>query len=151
MNSMKIYFCGSIRGGRQDANIYYQLVKYLRSYGEVLTEHVGSSVDVNKCSMDKDRGLTEKEIHDRDMNWLEASDVVVAEVTTPSLGVGYEIGSARLMGKKILCLFRELSDGKRLSAMIDGAKDGDMFQVHYYSTIEQAQEKIDEMLSKHKN
>ena len=85
------------------------------------------------------------------MNWLQECDVVVAEVTTPSLGVGYEIGSARLMGKKILCLFRELTDGKRLSAMIDGAKDGNMFQVHYYSNIEQAQEKIDEILKHEKH
>jgi len=31
---------------------------------------------------------------------------VVAEVTQPSLGVGYEIGRAIEKNKKILCLFR---------------------------------------------
>ena len=35
--------------------------------------------------------------------------VVVAEVTQPSLGVGYELGRAKAMNKKILCLFRPKS------------------------------------------
>ena len=32
--------------------------------------------------------------------------VIVAEVTQPSLGVGYEIGRAYAMNKPILCLYR---------------------------------------------
>lgn len=35
--------------------------------------------------------------------------MVVAEVTLPSLGVGYELGRAVDMKKKILCLFRPSS------------------------------------------
>ena len=38
-----IYFAASIRAGRGDAGIYSKLVKILKSYGTVLTEHVGSS------------------------------------------------------------------------------------------------------------
>lgn len=53
------------------------------------------------------------------MNWVRESDVVVAEVSTPSLGVGYEIGQAESMGKKILCIYRNGSP-KNLSAMIEG-------------------------------
>ncbi len=37
---MNIYFCGSIRGGRQDVAIYQQIVTCLKTYGQVLTEHV---------------------------------------------------------------------------------------------------------------
>ena len=37
---MNIYFCGSIRGGRQDVAIYQQIVSCLKTYGAVLTEHV---------------------------------------------------------------------------------------------------------------
>lgn len=43
--------------------------------------------------------------------------VLVAEVTQPSLGVGYEIGRAIEMNKKILCLFRPES-GRRKSFLI---------------------------------
>lgn len=40
---MKIYFCGSIRGGRDDVHIYRRIVEKLQSYGSVLTEHVSSA------------------------------------------------------------------------------------------------------------
>lgn len=115
---MKIYFAGSIRGGREDSVFYQQIIEYLKTFGEVLTEHVG---DPNLTSLGDD-GSTDKYIHDRDLEWLLNSDVLVAEVTTVSMGVGYEIGRAVESGKKVLCLFRpEL--GKNLSAMIAGCKD----------------------------
>ena len=39
---MFIYFAGSIRAGRGDAQLYYKLVEMLKKYGTVLTEHVGN-------------------------------------------------------------------------------------------------------------
>lgn len=111
---MKIYFSGSIRGGRQDAELYKQLIEHLKQYGSVLTEHIGyKSITDTK---------TDRAIHDEDMAWLRESDIVVAEVTTPSLGVGYEIGRAVEMGKKILCLYRK-TEGKDISAMLKGSPD----------------------------
>ncbi|MCA9356115.1 nucleoside 2-deoxyribosyltransferase [Candidatus Nomurabacteria bacterium] len=56
-----------------------------------------------------------------DTGWLDESDIVIAEVTTPSLGVGYELGRAEAKGKRVICLFREGGD-KKLSAMILGNK-----------------------------
>lgn len=38
---MKVYFCGSIRGGRDDAELYHRMVAKLQSFATVLTEHVG--------------------------------------------------------------------------------------------------------------
>ncbi|XP_073775739.1 5-hydroxymethyl-dUMP N-hydrolase isoform X1 [Danio rerio] len=63
------------------------------------------------------------------------SDVIVAEVTQPSLGVGYELGRAVAMNKRILCLFRPFS-GKVLSAMIRGASAKPLFQVQDYKEDE---------------
>ena len=40
---LAIYFAASIRAGRGDAGIYSKLVTILKTYGTVLTEHVGSS------------------------------------------------------------------------------------------------------------
>ena len=85
----KIYFAGAIRGGREDAALYAEIVSLLMGYGEVLTEHIG---DVALTSAGESN--TDGEIHDRDLAWLSEADVLVAEVTTPSLGVGYEIGKA---------------------------------------------------------
>lgn len=115
---MKIYFAGSIRGGRDDADLYFQIINYLKKYGEVLTEHVG---DKNLNSLGEDE-ITDDYIHERDLKWILEADVVIAEVSTASLGVGYEIGRAIEKGKKILCICRS-QDGKRLSAMIAGSPD----------------------------
>lgn len=112
--SLKIYFSGSIRGGRQDARLYHDLIEYLKTFGKVLTEHIG------RLDLVDEREIPPCQIHDRDMTWLKSSDVIIAEVTTPSLGVGYELGRAVDMGKPILCLYRKIDD-KRLSGMISGS------------------------------
>jgi nucleoside 2-deoxyribosyltransferase len=111
---MKIYFAGSIRGGRADQEIYADIISLLKKYGEVLTEHVGSPEVLSIGELH----LSDKQIFERDSNYMEECEAVIAEVTTPSLGVGYEIG--RMEGKKpILCFFRT-QEGKRLSAMFAG-------------------------------
>jgi nucleoside 2-deoxyribosyltransferase len=113
---MKIYFAGSIRGGRDDAALYAALISRLRAFGEVLTEHVGDP----ELTRAGDDGPDDRSIHDRDMAWLAACDLIVAEVTMPSLGVGYELGCAVSMGKPVLCLHRPVA-GRPLSAMVAGS------------------------------
>ncbi|XP_071335891.1 5-hydroxymethyl-dUMP N-hydrolase [Trachinotus anak] len=130
---MKVYFCGSIRGGRDDVELYRKIVEKLRSYGTVLTEHVGRAQLTHRGEDASAAG--DKFIHDRDVDWLRQSDVVVAEVTQPSLGVGYELGRVVDMKKKTLCLFRP-SSGHVLSAMIRGAEDSEWFVVRDYSEDE---------------
>ena len=83
---MRIYFAGSIRGGRDDADLYLKIIEHLKGFGDVLTEHVGNNALTVAGESIKD----DISIHDRDMDWLKDSDIIVAEVTNPSLGVGYE-------------------------------------------------------------
>ena len=133
---MKIYFAGAIRGGRQDASTYHSMIAHLQTHGEVLTEHVG-----NKALSDGgEHDLTDKEIHARDVAWLEECDAVVAEVTTPSLGVGYELGVAEKLGKPILCLFDDGNPDFRLSAMLSG---NPKVSVARYQKLDGAIEAID--------
>jgi hypothetical protein len=132
---MKIYFAGSIRGGREDAALYFEIIGYLKNFGEVLTEHVG---DAGLLAADDD-GLSDSYIHERDVEWLQSAEVLVAEVTTVSMGVGYEIGRAVEAGKKVLCLFRP-GAGKHLSAMIAGCP---ALTLVYYHTLEEMQSAID--------
>lgn len=115
---MKIYFAGSIRGGRNDKELYFKIIELLKIYGDVLTEHVG---DPSLESSGQVEG-TDEYIYERDMAWLKEANVLVADVTTPSSGVGYEIASAEILNKKILCLYREGAE-KRISAMINGNKN----------------------------
>jgi nucleoside 2-deoxyribosyltransferase len=111
---MVIYFAGSIRGGRDDRAIYAEIITLLCDYGTVVTEHVGDA----EISLDGENA-SDRDIHDRDIAWLRGADVVVAEVTMPSLGVGYEIGRAVEWGKRVICLYRQSPD-RQLSGMIAG-------------------------------
>ena len=113
---MRVYFAGSIRGGRDDAAVYQSLIAYISQLAEVLTEHVGDGGLTNHG----EDALPDDEIYARDMGWIDECDAVIAEVSTPSLGVGYEIGAAEAMGKPVLCLFDEGRAGRRLSAMVSG-------------------------------
>lgn len=126
---MKFYFAGSISGGREDAPRYKVIVEMLAKHGEVLTEHVG---DTNLVGQET-TGATF--IYDRDMGWLRSADVIVAEVSTPSLGVGYELGQAEALGKRVICLYREGSP-KKLSQMISG---NTAMEVIAYREVEELQ------------
>lgn len=124
---MKIYFAGSIRGGRGDAQLYKQIIELLGQYGEVLTEHIGDETLTSAGS-----SMEPQYIFEQDTDWLREADVVVAEVTTPSLGVGYEIGLAESLEKRILCLYREQEDSQ-VSAMILGNRN---LSIAQYESIE---------------
>jgi 2'-deoxynucleoside 5'-phosphate N-hydrolase len=128
---MNIYFAGSIRGGREDAALYAKIIHFLKQFGPVYTEHIGDASLTERG----DEDLSDRIIHDRDLDWLMAADVVVAEVTTVSMGVGYEIGRAVAAGKKVICLYRT-HEGKRLSAMIAGCPDISVITYQYLEEVE---------------
>jgi len=133
---MKIYFSCSIRGVRHDPDTPKLLIDHLKGHGEVLTEHIGQVTE------EFEAGISEAEIFERDVAWLKEADVVVAEVTGPSLGVGYEIGIAETLGKPILCIFEET--GKKISAMILG---NEVLTLRGYAELPEAYRYIDEFLS----
>jgi len=132
---MKIYFAGSIRGGRGDVDLYLNIIEYLKKYGKVLTEHIGDK----KLKTFGESNLKNEYIHNRDIEWVLESDVLVAEVSTASLGVGYEIGRAIENKKRVLCLYRP-QEGKRLSAMIAGSQD---IKNAEYNNLDEAKKIID--------
>ena len=135
---MKIYFAGAIRGGRDETDIYNNIITYLSSKAEVLTEHVGSS----ELTTIGETNRSDREIFMRDMEWLQSADLVIAEVTTPSLGAGYELGIAEKLKIPALCLYRPIK-GKRLSAMISG---NEKFNCQAYQTLDDAKVHINKFL-----
>lgn len=133
---MNIYFAGAIRGGRDDKELYFELIQHLKNYGIVLSEHIFLDAQLEQ---EKNSSITSQEIYERDMQWVQQADVVVADVTMPSLGVGYELASAEHLGTPTLCLFRT-SAGNRLSAMIGGSTH---FTIKEYASVDQAKIAID--------
>ncbi len=110
---MKIFFAGSIRGGRQLIPTYRYIIRFLKSRDFiVISEHVAAE------GLEKvEARMTEQEIYEKDANWIEESDRVVAEITIPSIGVGYEICHAVKHNKPVLCVYQE---GTKASAMVLG-------------------------------
>jgi hypothetical protein len=115
-----IYFSGSITGGRGDVALYRRFVDALEREGHRVLAGSVASEDVG----DAGDPLTAREVFERDMSWIEevarANGVLVAEVSTPSTGAGYEIAAARyLHGIRVICLYRP-AHTKRCSAMVSG-------------------------------
>lgn len=128
----KIYFACSIRGGRDDAEVYENLVRMIKKYAEVLTE-IFADKTLSAQGMQEPAG----DIWSNDIRWIGQADAIIAEVTNPSLGVGYEIAKAEKMGKPILCLFRPEGE-KKLSAMIQGSPSATVVEYRKLQTAEHA-------------
>lgn len=123
----KIYFAGSIRGGRIDARLYRRIIEYIQETDIVLTEHIGRP-DLNLM----EQGKRDVEIYDQDTTWLRESDLVIAECSCPSLGVGYELAYAEKIGKPCHIFYDRSKT--QLSAMLTG---NPYFHIHPYETEEQ--------------
>ncbi len=110
---MKVYFSCSITGGRNEERVYGRIVEAMLEAGhEVPTAHL-SSPEVMQMEMVVDP----VEIFTRDMRWLEECDAVVAEVSTPSHAVGYEVAYGLFLNKPVLCCYQQ---GKRVSKILTG-------------------------------
>lgn len=112
---MKIYFTASIRGGRKELPMYEEIISLLEPHGTILTEQVADQ----EISHHGETELTASEVLAREIERLQESDRVIAEVTTPSLGVGATIEKALEFKKPVVCLYHGKHTDK-LSAMIKG-------------------------------
>ena len=80
--------------------VYRYIYDFLRSRGyDVLSWHV-----VDPGSDEKEAKMSEQEIYRRDISLLKESGCLIAEVTVPSIGVGYEICRAIEAGLPVLCI-----------------------------------------------
>jgi nucleoside 2-deoxyribosyltransferase len=113
---MNIYFACSITGGRDFESIYRAITDALLSDGhEVPTAHLADS---NVKAFEGQ--VSPREVYERDTAWIRACGALVAEVSTPSHGVGYEVSYALNIGKPVLCVYRE---GQPISKMLTGNSD----------------------------
>lgn len=111
----RVFLSGAIRGGRRLVETYRFMADVMIGAGvEVLSEHVARDT-----VFAEERNMTEEKIFLRDMGGIERCDCLVAEVSVPSVGVGYEICHAVDMKKPVLCVFER---GSTVSAMVLGNK-----------------------------
>ena len=124
----KIYFAGSIRGGRVDAALYHRIIAYIQQTDTVLTEHVGN---LGLSAFERGRAQ-DAAIYDQDTAWLREAELLIAECTCPSLGVGYELAYAEKLG--IPCHIFYDRTKCQLSAMLTG---NPYFHIHPYEKEEE--------------
>lgn len=132
----KIYFAGSIRGGRIDADLYRRIIEYMQKTSIVLTEHIGSP-HLNLL----EQGKRDIEIYDQDTAWLRESDILIGECTCPSLEVGYELAYAEKIGKPCHIFYDRTKT--HLSAMLTG---NPYFIIHPYEREDEIYPIIDSLL-----
>ena len=134
----KVYFAGSIRGGRVDAGLYKRIIEHIQCTDTVLTEHVG---DLALSALE--RGPQgDKAIYEQDTAWLRQADILIAECTCPSLGVGYELAYAE--HRNIPCHIFYNKSQCQLSAMLTG---NTYFNIYPYEYEEEIFQTIDRLLS----
>lgn len=130
---MKIYFAGSIRGGRADVGLYQRVIEFLKQNHIVLTEHVGD--------LALQESATDVEIYAQDTAWLREADIVIAECSNPSLGVGYELAYAERFNKPVHIFYNRFRTN--LSAMLTGDS---YFTIHPYEDESEIYPVLDEVL-----
>lgn len=153
----KVYFAGSIRGGRADADLYKRMIAHIKRSAIVLTEHVGDlSLSKWEVRLGTPRPGKASEpgsaagnslareiaIYDQDTAWLRESDLVIAECSTPSLGVGYEMAYAERFGKPVHIFYD--STRVQLTAMLAGDP---YFILHPYKREEEIYPLLDQILA----
>ena len=133
---MKIYFAGAIRGGREKVYDYAKMVEqFEKCGGVVLTKHVA-----NPNLSVTGENMSPKEIYERDIKWLEECNIVFADITIASLGVGYELAYAENLGKPIYAVYEKNAN---VSALLRGDKN-----IHFlpYDNMNQVIDKINEIM-----
>lgn len=132
-----VYFAGSIRGGRVDVALYHRIISYIKKTDTVLTEHIGKS----NMSLAAQTRAVDMHIYEQDTTWLKSSDLLIAECTCPSLGVGYELAYAEAHNIPVFIFYDKTKSN--LSAMLNG---NTYFTIIPYETEEEIYPVLDKIL-----
>lgn len=128
---MNIYFACSITGGRAYEAVYQSITRALLEDGiEVPTAHLAETSVV-----DEEKIIEPSAVYERDVAWMRSADALIAEVSVPSHGVGYEIGYALNLGKPVLCLHEQ---GRAVSKMITGNPHPNLMVRAYQTSVQAA-------------
>ena len=141
---MKIYLACTVRGDRGGVRAGRSICERLQHHGhEVLTTHLlADNVEAAESQ------LTERDVFRRDLEWLTACDVLVAEASGSSYGVGFEVGyvlgRAHASRQSVVLLY-DVARRDKVSRLITGNDDG-ACTTFGYGSIEELTAFIDRTL-----
>ena len=116
---MTIYLACTVRGDRGGVLAGRAICERLQRHGhEVLTTHLlADNVDAAEAR------ITERQVFRRDLEWLTSCDVLVAEASGSSYGVGFEVGyvlgRAETTGQRVILLY-DAARRDKVSRLITG-------------------------------
>lgn len=123
---MKAYFTASLRGKQDYGANYLAIVDSLRKMGyRVFADHILSDNAADRAVSQTDK--EKREFYKELFGWVKSSDIVVAEISYPSVSVGHEISFALELGKVVLVLHTEGNS----SILLEGSNDKRLIMVSY--------------------
>jgi len=142
---MKVYFTASLTGKNKYEKEYVQIVSALKDQKNIVFEHILTT----SKELTKKESLKEKEnVYQKMMLMLRKADIVIAEITYPSINVGHEISLSLALGKPVIALYLEGTNPGLL-----GGDTDEKLHLHAYTeetinkiikeVISKAQEQID--------
>jgi len=135
---MKIYISGSIYGGQEKIETYKILIEELEKFGIVYDKQIADPEVIDKEVFQND-----EDIFLNLESCIKKSDILFAEITVPSLGVGYEIGLADSLGKKVIGIYDKTKVDK-VSTMLRGNK---RIKIIEYRNIKEITDNLEEILN----
>ncbi len=132
---MRIYLACTVRGDRGGVEAGRAICQRLQAHGhEVLTTHLLAD-DVEHVESQ----LTEDAVYRRDLDWLSSCDVLVAEASGSSYGVGFEVGyvlgRAHGTGQQVVLLY-DIARRHAISRLVTGNCDAACTTFGYGSIAE---------------
>ena len=136
---MIIYCAGPIRGDVTYQKYFTKAIDYIESLGHtVLSEFSGKFSSTIP--------LTDKQTYKRDLKWIDGSKIMIAEISGPSLGVGFEISYA-IFQRKLPVLAIYSSEVKNVSSMLTGC-DSPLLTIKKYQDEDEMKTIIRNYISK---
>ena len=128
---MIIYCAGPIKGNKTYQENYSQIVEIVNSLGHTALSEVSSKFHSSIP-------LSSKQVYSRDLKWLDGSKLMIAEVSGPSIGVGFEISYALFVKKiPVLAVYHETAG--QISSMITGCNNPKLVIKKYSNSDDLAQ------------
>lgn len=118
---MKIYFACSIRGEQGGKEEKEMMVKAMKDLGHVVLSEQFTNYDID-VNQQNSTEMIPSDIYKQDMGWVYDSDIIVADVSRISTGMGYEVGWKMAKGGRILALCKA-EKLESLSNMLKGCTE----------------------------
>jgi len=115
---MRVYLAAAMTSEDRDL----PAIRALRDHIEALGHEIPSRHVAEAGGRRMDAALGDAALAARDIAWLSGCDALVAEVSTPSHGVGIEVALATGRGVPVLLVYRQGTRVSRLLLGLEGVR-----------------------------